>query len=441
MKNVLVIGNGGREHALGWKLKQSPHIEKIFFAPGNGGTISLGENISLGINEFEKIATFVKEKNISLTVVGSEEPLVNGIVDYFSEQQLPQQGHFIFGPTKFAAEIEGSKVFAKDFMKRNNIPTADYSSLRDFDDAISYLKKCKYPLVIKASGLAAGKGVSICENQSEAIVTVQDYFVHKTLGDAANEIVIEEFLEGEEISILALTDGETIKEFLPAQDHKKIFDGDKGPNTGGMGSYAPVPIVTKEMLDEIQKTILLPTIRGMKNEGREFRGCLFAGLMLTKNGIKVLEFNCRFGDPETQPLMLLLENDLYELLLSCCDPNSEKRLSEIDLRFLEESACCIVVASGGYPGKYEKGKVISGLDVLDSRFRGNDNDTVVFHAGTTTHTSNLKSQIITNGGRVLGITSKAKTLQESIQQSYEIVSTISFDGMYYRNDIGHHALQ
>ncbi|MEK7264072.1 MAG: phosphoribosylamine--glycine ligase [Bacteroidota bacterium] len=439
MPNILVIGNGGREHALGWKLKQSSHVEKIFFAPGNAGTISIGENVEIGINDFVKIGKFVRENNISLTVVGSEEPLVNGIVDYFYEHQLPQNGYCIFGPTKLAAEIEGSKSFAKDFMKRNNIPTAEFVSTYDFEVAVSHLQKCKYPIVIKASGLAAGKGVTICEDEDEAIATAKDFLVNKSLGEAANEIVIEEFLAGEEISVLALSDGENIKAFLPAQDHKKIFDGDKGPNTGGMGSYAPVPFVTKKMLDEIHKIILLPTIRGMKDEGREFRGCLFAGLMLTKDGIKVLEFNCRFGDPETQPLMLLLENDLYELLIGCCNQNYERKFSEMEMMFTNQSACCVVIASGGYPGKYEKGKVISGLD---SRIHGNDN-CVVFHAGTTFQNSpipNPQSQIITNGGRVLGVTSKANTLQDAISKTYNDISKISFDGMFCRKDIGHRVL-
>ncbi|MBS4027310.1 MAG: phosphoribosylamine--glycine ligase [Ignavibacteriales bacterium] len=451
MPNVLVIGSGGREHALGWKLKQSPHVEKIFFAPGNGGTISIGENISIGINEFHKISELVREKNISLTVVGSEEPLVNGIVDYYYSQHLPQQGHFIFGPTKLAAVIEGSKAFSKSFMLRNKIPTAEFISTRNFNEAVSHLQKCNYPIVIKASGLAAGKGVTICENEKEAITTIEDFLVRKTLGDSGNEIVIEEFLEGEEISILALSDGETVKTFLPAQDHKKIYDGDKGPNTGGMGSYAPVPFVTKEMLDEIHNVILVPTIQGMKNEGREFRGCLFAGLMLTKSGIKVLEFNCRFGDPETQPLMLLLENDLYDLLMSCTNVNYEKQFSEIDLRFSHQSACCVVMVSGGYPGKYEKGKLISGLDDLSTSLRCAQGDDVIFHAGTViqnSQTSNLsegvlsdKSQTTTSGGRVLGVTSKASSLQEAISKSYELTSQISFDGMFYRKDIGHRVLK
>jgi phosphoribosylamine--glycine ligase len=437
MPNVLVIGSGGREHALGWKLNQSPFVEKIFFPPGNGGTISIGENVEIGINDFDSIAKFVQEKSIALTVVGSEEPLVNGIVDYFGEQQLPQNGHFIFGPTKRAAEIEGSKAFAKDFMKRNNIPTAEFISTLKFDEAVSFLKECAYPIVIKASGLAAGKGVTICEDEHSAIETAEDFLVRKTLGDSGNEIVIEEFFEGEEISVLALSDGETVKAFLPAQDHKKIFDGDKGPNTGGMGSYAPVPFITKEMMNEIENTILLPTIFGMKNEGREFHGCLFAGLMLTKNGFKVLEFNCRFGDPETQPLMMLLENDLFELLMSCSNSNYEKKFSEIDLHFSNDSACCVVMVSEGYPGKYEKGKIISGLNDLSTSLRCAQGDDIVFHAGTTIQ----NSQIITSGGRVLGITSKANSLREAISKSYEVVSQISFDGMFYRKDIGHRALK
>ena len=434
MPNVLVIGSGGREHALGWKLKQSLHVEKIYFAPGNGGTISIGENIEIGINDFNSVAKFVREKSIAITIVGNEEPLVNGIVDYFYTQQLPQNGHFIFGPTKLAAEIEGSKAFAKNFMSRNNIPTAEFISTHDFDEAVSFLKQCTYPIVIKASGLAAGKGVSICEDEHSAIVTAEDFLLHKTLGDSGNEIVIEEFLEGEEISVLALSDGENIKTFFPAQDHKKIFDGDKGSNTGGMGSYAPVPFVSKEMMKEIHRTILLPTIRGMKNEGREFRGCLFAGLMLTKNGIKVLEFNCRFGDPETQPLMMLLENDLFELLISCCNPNYKKKFATIEMKFSNKSACCVVAVSGGYPGKYEKGKIISGLNDLSISLRCAQGDDIVFHAGTTIQ----NSQIITNGGRVLGVTSKANSLQEAISKSYDVVAQISFDGMFYRNDIGWH---
>ncbi len=429
--NVLIIGSGGREHSLGWKLKQSKFVDNIYFIPGNGGTKLLGENISIEKNDFQKIKEIVESKNITLTVVGNEEFLVNGIVDFFYEENLPKKNHFIFGPTKLASEIEGSKSFAKNFMIKNKIPTAEFFIFKNFSDAENYLKNCNYPIVIKANGLAAGKGVAICNNQFESITTAKNYLIEKTLGESGNEIIVEEFLSGKEISILAISDGNTIKPFLSVQDHKKIFDGDNGPNTGGMGAYSPIPFVSKKIMDEVYNTILVPTIAGLKNEGRKFCGCLFAGLMFTKNGIKVLEFNCRFGDPETQPLMQLLENDLYELLMSCSDSNYKKKISELDFKFTNKYACCVVASSNGYPNKYEIGKEIFGLEKIDST------TTTVFHAGTKFE----NGKFFTNGGRVLNVVSLGNNLNETIQTAYNEIKKISFDGIYFRNDIGHCGLK
>ncbi|MBU4369229.1 phosphoribosylamine--glycine ligase [Patescibacteria group bacterium] len=429
--NILIIGQGGREHTLAWKLKQSKKVDHIYCAPGNAGTLEAAENFDIQVDDFEKIGFLVQEKNIDLTVVGPEAPLVSGIVDYFKENGLVNQGHQIFGPEKSAAIIEGSKVFAKQLMKKYNIPTAEGESFKEVNKAMEYIELNdwrSHHLVIKADGLAAGKGVIICHNIEEMREAIQKIMVDKEFGSAGEKVVIEEKLEGEEASILALTDGKTIKLLASSQDHKAIFNGDKGPNTGGMGAYAPACIITPKMEKQIYKEILLPTIQGLSSEKIFYQGCLYAGLMITQEGPKVLEFNCRFGDPETQAVLTLLQNDLVDLLMACLSG----RLDKEEIKNKTGAACCVVMVSKGYPGKYEKGKEIFGLD----KIKGMKN-IQVFHAGTKKE----NGKIITSGGRVLGVTAYAHNIKEAIFKAYQGVDKIKWSGEYHRKDIGRRALK
>ncbi|MBE9527717.1 MAG: phosphoribosylamine--glycine ligase [Proteobacteria bacterium] len=420
---VLIIGAGGREHALAWKLSRSGRVGKIFIAPGNAGTAEIGENVDIAVDDIPALVKFAASAKIDLTVVGPELPLTLGIVDDFRASNLK-----VFGPSKLAAELEGSKAFCKDLLKKYNIPSAAYEKFTDADSAKEYLKSAKLPLVIKADGLAAGKGVIICQTYEEAVAAVEQLMEERAFGTAGETIIVEEFLEGEEVSILAISDGTTVVPLAPAQDHKAIFNGDKGPNTGGMGAYSPTPLLTPAMEADILENILEPTIQAMEDEGREYTGVLYAGLMIKDGFAKVLEFNCRFGDPETQPVLMRMENDLFELLMAA----TEEELDEVSLSWTNATAVCVVLAAKGYPGKYEKGSVISGLDKL----RG-QKDTIAFHAGT----AEKDGAVVTAGGRVLGITALGTSTAEAITKAYKAVEAIEWDGVYFRTDIGAKAVQ
>lgn len=419
---ILVIGGGGREHTLVWKISQSPLVRKIYCAPGNAGISSLAECLPISPTHLSQLARFAKNNEIDLTVVGPEVPLVEGIVDEFQAQGLR-----IFGPSKEAAQIEGSKAFAKDFMKKYGIPTADYRIFEDRDQAVNYVRKSEVPLVVKADGLAAGKGSIVCHTHQEALAAIDKIMVQRVFGESGNKVVIEEYLKGEEASVLALTDGSSLHYFSPAQDHKPVYDGDKGPNTGGMGAYAPAPVVDPLMMEEVKHKIFEPAIRGMASEGWTYRGVLYAGLMITEEGPKVLEFNCRFGDPESQVTLPLMKSDLVEAMVAVI----EGRLSDFRMELLEKWAVCVVMASGGYPGHYEKGKQILGLD------RDWSEDILIFHAGTKFK----DGKIITDGGRVLGVTALGENVRSAIDKTYEAVAKISFEGAHFRRDIGHKALK
>lgn len=416
--NILIIGSGGREHALAWKLKQSPKAKNIFIAPGNAGTSILGKNIALDIFDHQAIIDFSKKNKIDLVVIGPDDVLASGLTN-----SLANSGIKTFGPTKEASEIEWSKLFAKKLMKRLNIPTAKFEEFADMELAKKYIKKQQYPLVIKASGLALGKGVIIANSYDEAIAALKEIMQNKTFGPAGDIVVIEEFLTGEEISIHAFCDGENIAMFPAAQDHKRICDNDKGPNTGGMGTVAPIPKVSQKNLDEIKKTIIIPILQELKNTGRKFKGVLYPGLMLTKDGPKVLEFNARFGDPETQSFMRLLKTDLLEILLASMDGQLKKIKIEWEKNV---SACTVVLASKGYPGNYPKEIPIIGINNAE-KIAG----VVVFHAGTKT----LNDKIVTNGGRVLGISATGNTLSKARQKAYAAADKIHFDGKQFRKDI------
>ena len=425
--NILVIGSGGREHAIIWKLRQSPQVNKIFCAPGNAGIEQLALCIPLKQTDIKGLMKFAKEENIDLTVVGSEQPLVEGIVDAFEERRFK-----IFGPSKAAAQLEGSKVFSKNFMLRHHIPTAKYRSFAatEIDEAKKYINVMETPLVVKADGLAAGKGVLICKNRQEAMLALDDIIVHRAFGAAGNQIVIEEFLHGEEASLFILSYGEQFTLLASAQDHKRILDGDLGKNTGGMGAYAPAPIVTRELLQRVIHESVEPTLNGMKQEGMPYRGCLYIGLMMTQDGPKVLEYNCRFGDPETQVVVPLIDGDLAEIFLSI----AERRLNISKVKLHAASAVCVIMASHGYPDEYQTGKQIFGLENIKA-----EDGVVVFHAGTKTD----GSAVVTSGGRVLGVTAIGfnNELEQTIQDAYHAVEKIRFDGAYYRSDIGKKALK
>ena len=419
---VLIIGGGGREHALAWKLKGSKRVDKIFIAPGNAGTAEIGENVAIAADDIAKLKSFAIETGVDLTVVGPELPLTLGIVDEFKRAGLT-----IFGPSKAAAEIEGSKVFCKELMIDNHIPTAFYKEFSDPEEAAGYIMIQTPPLVIKADGLAAGKGVSICKTREEAIGAIKLMMKDKVFGAAGARVIIEELLEGEEASILAITDGETIVPLPPAQDHKAIYEGDEGPNTGGMGAYSPAPLVTPEMEARIMEEVMAPTVRAMREAGRSYCGVLYAGLMIKDGVAKVLEFNCRFGDPETQPILMRMEGDLFELLLAA----SEGRLKEVKPAWSKKASVCVVLSSEGYPGSYEKGRAIKGLDAAKKL-----DDVVVFHAGTALK----EGRVVTSGGRVLGVTGIGADIKEAIEKTYAAVEMISWEGAYFRRDIGKKAL-
>ena len=416
---VLVIGSGGREHALAWKIAQSPLVKKVFCAPGNAGTANVAENIDIPSDNVDALLQFATVTGIGLTVVGPEQPLVKGLVDSFEESGLR-----VFGPSQRAAEIEGSKVFCKDLMKKYGIPTARYESF-DSPDQVKLFTKEDEPVVVKASGLAAGKGVILCSNAEEARSAVQSIMQEKAFGNAGDQVVVEEFLTGQEVSLLAFTDGKTVLPLDSAQDHKAAFDGDKGPNTGGMGAYSPALVFTEELKQQVIDEIMIPTVRAMAKEGRYYRGILYAGLMLTESGPKVLEFNARFGDPETQPIMMRIKNDIVPIFEACIDGTLAKQ----SLQWRQEPTVCVVMAAKGYPSSYEKGKEISGLNSDENR------QVVVFHAGTKLE----NGKVLTNGGRVLGVTALGSDINQAIKNAYSVVDKIKWDGVHYRKDIGNKA--
>ena len=422
--SVLLIGGGGREHAIAWKLSQSDRLGTLYIAPGNPGTASLGSNISLDLNNFQEILDFVQDKGIELVVVGPEGPLVNGLSDFLQKHNIP-----VFGPKKNAAMLEGSKEFAKDFMVKYNIPTADYSVFKssDYDDAFKFVKlKDSYPIVLKADGLAGGKGVFICDSEEEVKKRLLQIKKDESLSKAATKLVVEEFMEGEEASVFVISDGHTAHVLHNAQDHKRIGEGDTGLNTGGMGAYSPAPLITDDLLNTIKNQIIEPTITGMQLEESSYSGILYIGLMITEDGPKVVEYNCRFGDPECQVILPSLQNDLLDLMLSV----TEQRLDEKSIQVDDQYRCCVVLASEGYPVQYEKGKVITGIDQIDE-------NAVVFHAGTI----EKNGEIVTNGGRVLNVVGNGNTLKGAIDHTYKNADYIQFSNKYFRKDIGHKGLK
>jgi phosphoribosylamine--glycine ligase len=419
--NILIIGGGGREHALVWKVKQSPLVKSVYCAPGNPGTAALAENIDIDVNDFAALADFAMRTKIDLTVVGPEDPLVKGIVDYFSKKRLT-----IFGPDKKAAQLEGSKVFSKTIMENYHIPTAAYRVFTVFEQAAHYIDQViTYPLVVKASGLAAGKGVVICQNKAEAQHALRSIMQERVFGTAGDQVIIEDFLTGNEVSIFALCDGSHYLLLSPSQDHKKVFEGDQGKNTGGMGAYAPTPLVNNAVIEQIKKTIIAPTLSAMQSEEAPYRGLLYFGLILTDKGPKVLEYNCRFGDPETEVVLPLLENDLVPLLLAA----TEGTLKQHTVQFLSKYAIDVVLSSGGYPEVYEKGKEISGLNRIPD-------DMLVFHAGTA-----LKGgKLVTSGGRVLNMVAIGADFMKTRDYLYQHIQSVHFDKMHFRRDIGFRVL-
>lgn len=413
---VLVIGGGGREHAICWKLSKEENVETIFCAPGNAGIESVAKCISIGNNDIDELVSFAKENKIDLTIVGPEVPLVNGIVDEFEKENLR-----IFGPNKSCARLEGSKAFSKDFMIRHKIPTARYKEYTNLDEAISEVDSFGYPVVIKADGLAAGKGVVISTNREDSISTLKEMMADKKFGDAGNKIVIEEFLSGTETSILAFVDNNTIVPMVSAKDHKKVYDYEKGPNTGGMGTFSPSEVYADELAENIKTNVLNATLEGFKKDNLNYKGILFVGLMITDDGPKVLEYNTRFGDPETQSILFRLDTDLNKIMNAIID----NKLSDIEINYKSEESVCVIITSEGYPDSYEKGKIITGLENLDK-------DIVVFHSGTKMDNGNL----VTSGGRVIGVTAKAASVKDAAAKVYENIKKISFEGMHYRTDIG-----
>ncbi len=422
--NVLLIGSGGREHALAYKIFESSKLTKLYCAPGNPGIEEFAELVELSTSDFNNIVVFAKEKGIDLVVVGPEQPLVDGLADH-----LRANGVNVFGPNKEAAMIEGDKSFSKELMKKYSIPTADFEvfTKNEKDNALNYLDKISYPTVIKASGLAAGKGVAICNSQKEAILIVDEYFENGIFGKSGHTIVIEEFLEGEEASIFIVTDGDNYVILPSSQDHKRALDGDKGKNTGGMGAYSPAPIISEKLLAQIEEKIIVPTLNALKIENRKYNGCLYCGLMITKEGPKVIEFNCRFGDPETQCVLPLLDGDFLQLLHS----TAIGMIDQTAVKYNGGSSVCVVAASKGYPDNYEKGFEITGLDLKHE-------NVIIYHAGT----KKLNNRIVTNGGRVLGVTSvlKENNIKLAKQTTYDALSKINFEGITYRTDISDKAL-
>lgn len=422
--NALILGSGGREHALAWKIRQSPVVREVFCIPGNPGTAALATNISIAPSNFNDLVTFVRDNRIDLTIVGPEQPLAAGIVDRFLEEDL-----LIFGPTRAAAQLEWSKAFAKSFMKRHGIPTAAFKSFSrvEIAEARQFVNSLTPPVVVKADGLAAGKGVVICSSREVAEKVVREILEERLYGEAGDSIVIEEFLTGTEASVFAISDGERYAVMAPAQDHKRIFSRDKGPNTGGMGAFAPTPAITEDLLQRISSGIIEPTLQGMKSEGSPFQGCLFLGLMLTESGPQVIEYNVRFGDPETQVVLPVFPGDLFEILYDAARGNLlGEKVETVKTR---GAAVCVVMASGGYPGSFSIDKEISGLEAA-----GNQDNVVVFHAGT----KEQAGKVLTSGGRVLGVTAfdPSGSIAGAAQKAYEAVGNITFESMHYRDDIG-----
>jgi len=419
--NVLVIGSGGREHTLCWKIKQGADVKNIYCAPGNGGTAIDAVNVDLDVSEHGKVIDFCREKKIDLVVVGPEAPLAVGITD-----DLEKEGINVFGPSYAAARMESSKIFAKELMGRYNIPTAAFRIFDDFEKAEEYIKEKGVPIVVKAYGLAAGKGVIVAEKTEEAIDAARDMLVKRTFGSAGDKIIVEEFLTGEEASILVITDGENIIPLVSSQDHKRVYDGDQGPNTGGMGAYSPAPVISDDLYKKVIETIVRPTIDGLKNEGIQYKGVLYVGLMIAEGVPKVLEYNVRFGDPETQVILPRMRSDLADLLLSAAKGDLSGKTVEWD----ERDCVCVVLASGGYPGSYENGKKITGIGEAE------EEGAVVFHAGTTMD----KSDLLTSGGRVLNVVGAGMGIKEAADNTYKSVEKIHFEGMHYRKDIGYRAI-
>ena len=420
---VLVVGGGGREHALVWKISQSKKVRKVFCAPGNAGIGKIAECVNIKADRVSELLNFARFEGIDLTVVGPEAPLTLGIVDLFEKE-----GKKIFGVSRAAAELEGSKVFAKELMRRYNIPSAEYKVFFSPIEAESYIRLKGAPIVVKADGLASGKGVFVASTVEEAFEAVDIIMRKRAFGDSGNRVVIEECLKGEEASFMAFSDGETVVPMASSQDHKRIYDNDKGPNTGGMGAYSPAPVVTPELTERIMREVMIPTVRGMKNEGVPYKGVLYAGIMVTENGPKVLEFNVRFGDPECQPLLMRLDGDLVEIMLAVTEGGLKPEM----LRWKDDASVCVVAAAKGYPGSYEKGEPIDGLDEA-AKVPG----VMVFHAGT----ADKDDRVVTNGGRVLGVTARGEDVAGAIKRAYEAVAKIHFDGMHYRRDIGARALK
>jgi phosphoribosylamine--glycine ligase len=420
---VLVIGSGGREHALVWKICQSPKVEKVFCAPGNAGIGEIAELVTIDADRIHKLADFAEKQKIDLTVVGPELPLTLGVADLFEKRGLR-----IFGPNREAAKLEGSKAFTKEILKENGIPTASFEIFSDAASAKKYLDELVPPYVVKVDGLAAGKGVLICPTRKEAETAIDDILMRKVFGSAGDKLVVEEFLEGEEASFMALTDGEHILPLASSQDHKRVFDDDQGPNTGGMGAYSPAPIITSKVHRRILEDVLRPLLLGLKKKGICYRGVIYAGLMITEGAPKVLEFNCRFGDPECQPIMMLLKSDLISILEATVD----ERLEQAKTEWHEGAAVCVVLSAQGYPGSYERGKEISGLEKLKDWGSG-----FVFHAGTV----KKEERWFTSGGRVLGVTASGKNIEEAVKEAYGAVDQIRWEGMHYRKDIARRALE
>lgn len=421
--NVLLIGSGGREHAIAWKLAQSENLSKLYIAPGNAGTSECGENIPIAANDIDKLVSFARDNDVGLVVVGPEDPLAAGVVD-----SMEKAGIKAFGPSGGAAQLEADKAFAKQLMRASAVSTAEGRIFDRFGDAKKYIASRDEAVVVKAAGLAQGKGVIICDEPSDGILVAEKIMCDKIFGSAGDKIIVEEKLLGEEASILAFVDGHNIYVMESSQDHKAIGDGDTGPNTGGMGAYSPAPVVTEEMMDRITREILVPIVDGMNRNGTPYKGVLYAGLMITSGGPRVLEFNVRFGDPETQPILMRLKSDLLEVFLAVCDG----KLDEITLNWDQRPAVCVVMASGGYPGDYKKGKKITGL-----KEAGQLKDVIVFHAGTKKE----NGDIVTNGGRVLGVTALGEQITDAKKRAYEAVEKIKFDGAYWRRDIADKAIK
>ncbi|EGR2404411.1 phosphoribosylamine--glycine ligase [Vibrio cholerae] len=421
---VLIIGSGGREHALAWKVAQNPQVDTIYVAPGNAGTAleHKVQNVNIGITDIPALVAFAQDKAIELTIVGPEAPLVIGVVDAFRAAGLP-----IFGPTQGAAQLEGSKAFTKDFLARHNIPTAAYANFTEIEPALAYVREKGAPIVVKADGLAAGKGVIVAMTLQEAEDAIQDMLAGNAFGSAGSRVVVEEFLDGEEASFIVMVDGENVLPMATSQDHKRVGDADTGPNTGGMGAYSPAPVVTQDVHDRVMREVIYPTVRGMAAEGNTYTGFLYAGLMIDSTGApKVIEYNCRFGDPETQPIMMRLQSDLVEL----CQAAIAGKLDQVESKWDPRASIGVVLAAGGYPGDYAKGEVISGLPTQESAGQK------VFHAGTKTQ----GDQVVTNGGRVLCATALGNTVLEAQQRAYQLADQIHWNGMFCRRDIGYRAI-